>query len=152
MSKIIQEIEKQRMTRAVPEFKPGDTVVVQVKVVEGDRERVQAYEGVVIARSNRGLNSSFTVRKISHGEGVERVFQTYSPSISDITVKRRGNVRRANGFFKRVRLRPPAFCRRVVVGLDNARDEFVADNVGGREVDMGNPFDAFQQLYRFGKA
>ena len=85
MSKIIQEIEKQRMTRVIPEFKPGDTVVVQVKVVEGDRERVQAYEGVVIARSNRGLNSSFTVRKISHGEGVERVFQTYSPAISDIT-------------------------------------------------------------------
>ena len=85
MSKIIQEIDKQRMTRKVPEFKPGDTVVVQVKVVEGDRERVQAYEGVVIAKSNRGLNSSFTVRKISHGEGVERVFQTYSPAISDIT-------------------------------------------------------------------
>ena len=79
MSRIIQEIEKQRMTRKVPDFKPGDTVVVQVKVVEGDRERVQAYEGVVIARSNRGLNSSFTVRKISHGEGVERVFQTHSP-------------------------------------------------------------------------
>src|SRR5256885_16889336 len=72
MSRIIQEIEKQRMTRKVPDFKPGDTVVVQVKVVEGDRERVQAYEGVVIARSNRGFNSSFTVRKISHGEGVER--------------------------------------------------------------------------------
>ena len=77
-NKIIQEIEKQRMTRVIPEFKPGDTVVVQVKVVEGDRERVQAYEGVVIAKSNRGLNSSFTVRKISHGEGVERVFQTLS--------------------------------------------------------------------------
>ena len=89
MSKIVQEIDKQRMTREVPDFKPGDTVVVQVKVVEGDRERVQAYEGVVIARSNRGLNSSFTVRKISHGEGVERVFQTYSPSISEIAVKRR---------------------------------------------------------------
>ena len=101
MSKIIQEIEKQRMTRAVPEFKPGDTVVVQVKVVEGDRERVQAYEGVVIAKSNRGLNSSFTVRKISHGEGVERVFQTYSPAISDITVKRRGSVRRAKLYYLR---------------------------------------------------
>ena len=101
MSKIIQEIEKQRMTRVIPEFKPGDTVVVQVKVVEGDRERVQAYEGVVIARSNRGLNSSFTVRKISHGEGVERVFQTYSPAISDIAVKRRGNVRRAKLYYLR---------------------------------------------------
>ena len=92
MSKIVQEIEKRRMTRPIPEFRPGDTVVVQVKVVEGDRERMQAYEGVVIAKSNRGLNSSFTVRKISHGEGVERVFQTHSPAISDITVKRRGSV------------------------------------------------------------
>src|SRR5437763_15341631 len=88
-SRIIQEIEKQRMTRKVPDFKPGDTVVVQVKVVEGDRERVQAYAGVVIARSNRGLKSSFTVRKISHGELVERVFQPYSPAISEISVKRR---------------------------------------------------------------
>ena len=85
MSKIIQELNKARMTRKVPDFNPGDTVVVQVKVVEGDRERVQAYEGVVIAKSNRGLNSSFTVRKISHGEGVERVFQTHSPAISDVT-------------------------------------------------------------------
>jgi large subunit ribosomal protein L19 len=101
MSKIIQEIEKSRMTRKVPDFKPGDTVVVQVKVTEGDRERVQAYEGVVIARSNRGLNSSFTVRKISHGEGVERVFQTFSPAISDIAVKRRGNVRRAKLYYLR---------------------------------------------------
>src|ERR1700728_3398476 len=101
MSKIIQEIEKQRMTRAVPEFKPGDTVVVQVKVIEGDRERVQAYEGVVIAISNRGFNSSFTVRKISHGEGVERVFQPYSPSISEVTIKRRGNVRRAKLYYLR---------------------------------------------------
>src|SRR6266480_2626654 len=101
MSKIIQEIDRQRMTRKVPDFKPGDTVVVQVKVVEGDRERVQAYEGVVIARSNRGLNSSFTVRKISHGEGVERVFQTYSPAISEIAVKRRGSVRRAKLYYLR---------------------------------------------------
>src|SRR6266705_3023203 len=101
MSNVIQEIEKQRMTREIPDFKPGDTVVVQVKVVEGDRERVQAYEGVVIARSNRGLNSSFTVRKISHGEGVERVFQTYSPAISEISVKRRGSVRRAKLYYLR---------------------------------------------------
>ena len=84
-------------------FKPGDTVVVEVKVKEGDRERVQAYEGVVIAKSNRGLNSSFTVRKISHGEGVERVFQVYSPSIGEITVKRRGNVRRAKLYYLRER-------------------------------------------------
>src|ERR1700742_1924378 len=101
MSKITQELEKARMTREVPDFKPGDTVVVQVKVVEGDRERVQAYEGVVIAISNRGLNSSFTVRKISHGEGVERVFQTYSPAISDISIKRRGSVRRAKLYYLR---------------------------------------------------
>lgn len=98
---IIQQIEKTRMNRKVPDFKPGDTVVVQVKVTEGDRERTQAYEGVVIARSNRGLNSSFTVRKISHGEGVERVFQTFSPAISDIQVKRRGNVRRAKLYYLR---------------------------------------------------
>ena len=101
MNSIIQQIEAERATRKVPDFKPGDTVVVQVKVVEGDRERVQAYEGVVIAISNRGFNSSFTVRKISHGEGVERVFQTHSPSISDITVKRRGNVRRAKLYYLR---------------------------------------------------
>ena len=101
MSKIIEDINKARMTRELPDFKPGDTVVVQVKVVEGDRERVQAYEGVVIAMSNRGLNSSFTVRKIYHGEGVERVFQTHSPAISDVTVKRRGSVRRAKLYYLR---------------------------------------------------
>ena len=98
---IIQQINAERMTRKFPDFKPGDTVVVNVKVVEGDRERVQAYEGIVIARSNRGFNSSFTVRKISHGEGVERVFQTHSPSISDVSVKRRGNVRRAKLYYLR---------------------------------------------------
>jgi large subunit ribosomal protein L19 len=103
MSNIIATLEKERMQREVPNFGPGDTVVVEVKVKEGDRERVQAYEGVVIAKSNRGLNSSFTVRKISHGEGVERVFQTYSPSLGAITVKRRGNVRRAKLYFLRER-------------------------------------------------
>jgi large subunit ribosomal protein L19 len=101
MNHIIQQIEAERATRKVPEFKPGDTIVVNVKVIEGDRERVQAYEGIVIARSNRGLNSSVTVRKISHGEGVERVFQLHSPSIADITVKRRGNVRRAKLYYLR---------------------------------------------------
>lgn len=101
MANIIQQIEQARITRKVPAFNPGDTIVVQVKVVEGDRERVQAYEGIVIAKSNRGFNSSFTVRKISHGEGVERVFQTHSPSISDIAVKRRGNVRRAKLYYLR---------------------------------------------------
>jgi large subunit ribosomal protein L19 len=103
MSNIIATLEKERMQRQVPDFGPGDTVVVEVKVKEGDRERVQAYEGVVIAKSNRGLNSSFTVRKISHGEGVERVFQTYSPALGSITVKRRGNVRRAKLYFLRER-------------------------------------------------
>jgi len=98
---IIQELEKARATRKFPDFNPGDTVIVQVKVKEGDRERAQAYEGVVIAKSNRGLNSSFTVRKISHGEGVERTFQTHSPSISEVEVKRRGSVRRAKLYYLR---------------------------------------------------
>ena len=103
MSKIIDELEKEQMDREVPEFGPGDTVVVQVKVTEGSRERLQAYEGVVIAKRNRGLNSSFTVRKMSHGEGVERVFQTYSPAIQGIEVKRRGDVRRAKLYYLRDR-------------------------------------------------
>ena len=101
MANIIQAMEQRRITRAVPDFNPGDTVVVNVKVIEGDRERVQAYEGVVMAKSNRGLNSSFTVRKISHGEGVERVFQSHSPSIADISVKRHGKVRRAKLYYLR---------------------------------------------------
>jgi large subunit ribosomal protein L19 len=91
------------MSKEIPAFAPGDTVVVQVKVKEGARERLQAFEGVVIAKRNRGLNSSFTVRKISHGEGVERVFQTYSPTVSDIEVKRRGDVRRAKLYYPRGR-------------------------------------------------
>jgi large subunit ribosomal protein L19 len=101
MNHIIQQIEARKITRKVPAFKPGDTIVVNVKVTEGDRERVQAYEGIVIARSNRGYNSSVTVRKVSHGEGVERVFQLHSPSIADIVVKRRGNVRRAKLYYLR---------------------------------------------------
>ncbi len=103
MSNIIQELEAEQMTRAVPDFAPGDTVVVQVKVKEGNRERLQAFEGVVIAKRNRGLNSAFTVRKISHGEGVERVFQTYSPLVAEIQVKRRGDVRRAKLYYLRGR-------------------------------------------------
>ena len=103
MSKIIQELEQAQMEREVPNFGPGDTVVVQVRIREGERERLQAYEGVVIAKRNRGLNSAFTVRKISHGEGVERVFQTYSPAIADIEVKRRGAVRRAKLYYLRER-------------------------------------------------
>lgn len=101
MSNIIQELEAEQMTRELPAFAPGDTVVVQVKVKEGTRERLQAFEGLVIAKRNRGLNSSFTVRKISHGEGVERVFQTYSPTIQDVAIKRRGDVRRAKLYFLR---------------------------------------------------
>ncbi len=101
MSNIIEQLEKEQMSRKIPDFSPGDTVVVMVKVTEGSRERLQAYEGVVIAKRNRGLNSSFTVRKISHGEGVERVFQTFSPTISDIKVKRRGAVRRAKLYYLR---------------------------------------------------
>jgi len=103
MSKIIETLEKEQMDRKLPEFSPGDTIVVQVKVKEGSRERLQAYEGVVIAKKNRGLNSSFTVRKISHGEGVERVFQTYSPTVASVTVKRRGDVRRAKLYYLRDR-------------------------------------------------
>ena len=103
MSNIIDQLEAEQMTREVPEFGPGDTVIVQVKVKEGDRERLQAYEGVVLAKRNRGLNSSFTVRKISNGEGVERVFQTYSPTVAEIKVKRRGDVRRAKLYYLRER-------------------------------------------------
>ncbi|HHH48298.1 MAG TPA: 50S ribosomal protein L19 [Gammaproteobacteria bacterium] len=101
MSNIIEELEAEQMNKEVPEFGPGDTVVVQVRVKEGSRERLQAFEGVVIAKRNRGLNSSFTVRKMSHGEGVERVFQTYSPLVSEIKVKRRGDVRRAKLYYLR---------------------------------------------------
>ena len=103
MNKIIQDLNARQIKKDIPAFSPGDTVVVQVKVKEGDRERVQAYEGVVIAISNRGLNSSFTVRKVSHGEGVERVFQTHSPAIADIHLKRRGHVRRAKLYYLRDR-------------------------------------------------
>lgn len=100
MNNIIDELEAEQL-KQIPDFGPGDTVVVQVKVKEGDRERIQAFEGIVIAKRNRGLNSAFTVRKISHGTGVERVFQTHSPLISEINVKRRGDVRRAKLYYLR---------------------------------------------------
>ena len=103
---IIDTLEKEeiaRLGKTIPEFAPGDTVIVNVNVVEGERKRVQAYEGVVIARRNRGLNSSFVVRKISSGEGVERTFQTYSPLIASIEVKRKGDVRRAKLYYLRGR-------------------------------------------------
>jgi large subunit ribosomal protein L19 len=100
MSNIIDILEQEQL-KQIPDFGAGDTVSVQVKVKEGDRERIQAFEGIVIAKRNRGLNSAFTVRKISHGTGVERVFQTHSPLISEIIVKRRGDVRRAKLYYLR---------------------------------------------------
>jgi large subunit ribosomal protein L19 len=102
-NKIIAQLEAEQMNKEIPAFGPGDTVVVQVKVKEGNRERLQAFEGVVIAKRNRSLNSAFTVRKISHGIGVERTFQTYSPLVDSISVKRRGDVRRAKLYYLRER-------------------------------------------------
>jgi len=101
MTNIIDAINAEQLKKDIPDFSPGDTVVVQVKVKEGDRERLQAYEGIVIAKRNRGSNSAFTVRKISHGVGVERVFQTHSKSVGSIEVKRRGAVRRAKLYYLR---------------------------------------------------
>ena len=100
-NKIIQQLEAEQMNKEIPAFAPGDTVVVQVKVKEGDRSRLQAFEGVVIGKRNRGLNSAFTVRKISSGVGVERTFQTYSPLIDSVSVKRRGDVRKAKLYYLR---------------------------------------------------
>jgi len=100
-NKIIQELENEQLKSDLAEFSPGDTVVVQVKVKEGDRERLQAFEGVVIGKRNRGLNSAFTVRKISHGVGVERTFQTHSPLVDSVSVKRRGDVRQAKLYYLR---------------------------------------------------
>jgi large subunit ribosomal protein L19 len=122
---IIEQLEKEEIARltekrAVPEFAPGDTVVVNVNVVEGNRKRVQAYEGVVIAKRNRGLNSSFIVRKISSGEGVERTFQTYSPLLASVEVKRKGDVRRAKLYYLRGRTGKSA---RIKEKLDYNRDE-----------------------------
>ncbi len=102
-NKVIEALENEQLKSEVPEFGPGDTVVVQVKVREGNRERLQAFEGVVIGRRHRGLNSSFTLRKISHGVGVERTFQLHSPIIADVQVKRRGDVRRAKLYYLRER-------------------------------------------------
>ena len=102
-NKIIEELENAQLRTDVPDFGPGDTVAVRVRVREGSRERLQAFEGVVIGKRNRGLNSSFTVRKISHGVGVERSFQTHSPLIADISVMRRGDVRQAKLYYLRER-------------------------------------------------
>src|SRR5271170_5782116 len=101
--KVLEQEEIARLGKTIPEFAPGDTVIVNVNVVEGSRKRVQAYEGVVISKGNRGLNSNFIVRKISSGEGVERTFQTYSPLLASIVVKRRGDVRRAKLYYLRDR-------------------------------------------------
>jgi large subunit ribosomal protein L19 len=100
-NKIIQQIEDAQMSKQLPDFGPGDTIVVQVKITEGDRNRLQAFEGVVIGRRHRGLNSSFTVRKISHGVGVERTFQAYSPLVDSVKLKRRGDVRQAKLYYLR---------------------------------------------------
>jgi len=123
---IIQELEEEeikRMGKKLPEFSPGDTVIVNVGVVEGERKRVQAYEGVVIAKRNRGINSSFTVRKVSSGEGVERTFQTYSPTIDSIELKRKGAVRRAKLYYMRQRSGKAARIREKIEGHEQGSEQ-----------------------------
>ena len=123
---IIQKLEQEeitRMGRKLPEFSPGDTVIVNVGVVEGERKRVQAYEGVVIAKKNRGINSSFTVRKVSSGEGVERTFQTYSPLIDSIELKRKGDVRRAKLYYMRARSGKGARIREKIEGHEQGGEQ-----------------------------
>jgi large subunit ribosomal protein L19 len=123
---IIQKLEEEeikRMGKKLPEFSPGDTVIVNVGVVEGERKRVQAYEGVVIAKRNRGINSSFTVRKVSSGEGVERTFQTYSPLIDSIELKRKGAVRRAKLYYMRQRSGKAARIREKIEGHEQGGEQ-----------------------------
>jgi len=123
---IIEKLEQEeikRMGRTLPEFSPGDTVIVNVSVVEGERKRVQAYEGVVIAKRNRGINSSFTVRKVSSGEGVERTFQTYSPMIASIELKRKGDVRRAKLYYMRALSGKGARIREKIEGLEEGEGQ-----------------------------
>ena len=123
---LIEQLESEEISRlgkTIPDFAPGDTVVVNVKVVEGDRKRIQAYEGIVIAKRNRGLNSAFTVRKISSGEGVERTFQTYSPLIATIEIKRRGDVRRAKLYYLRDRSGKSARIREKLPARSSAKKE-----------------------------
>src|SRR3954470_15803175 len=119
----VEQDEMKRLGKSVPEFKPGDTVIVNVSVVEGERKRVQAYEGVVIAKKSRGINSSFTVRKISSGEGVERTFQTYSPLIASIEVKRKGDVRRAKLYYLRARSGKSARIREKTGAVEGGAEE-----------------------------
>ena len=121
--KKLEQEEIQRLKRAIPDFSPGDTVVVRVNVVEGDKKREQAFEGVVIAKRNRGLNSSFTVRKISSGEGVERTFQTHSPLVAAIEVKRKGHVRRAKLYYLRARSGKGARIRERMGGTEGEAPE-----------------------------
>lgn len=123
--KMLEQEEIARLSKTIPDFAPGDTVIIGVNVVEGNRKRVQAYEGVVIAKRNRGLNSSFIVRKISSGEGVERTFQTYSPQIASIEVKRRGDVRRAKLYYLRERSGKSARIKEKLVAREK---EVAADN------------------------
>ena len=123
---LIQQIEQEeikRLGKNIPDFSPGDTVVVNVNVVEGERKRMQAFEGVVIAKRNRGLNSSFIVRKISSGEGVERTFQTYSPLIASVEVKRKGEVRRAKLYYLRARSGKSARIREKTGAAESAQGE-----------------------------
>jgi large subunit ribosomal protein L19 len=124
MSNIIEQLENEQLKKDVPDFAPGDTVLVQVRVAEGDRQRLQAFEGIVISKRNRGVNSSFTVRKISYGEGVERVFQTHSPAIASIELKRRGDVRRAKLYYMRDRRGRAARIReKIEAGGDTAMEQ-----------------------------
>lgn len=127
MSTIIDQLEAEQLKPNIPSFAPGDTVVVEVRVKEGERERLQAFEGVIIAVRKRGLNSSFTVRKISHGEGVERVFQTHSPMLASIKVKRRGNVRRAKLYYLRGRTGRSARITEKLSGASAAQLNAAAD-------------------------
>ena len=128
MKNIIQAIEAEQMQQTqIPDFSSGDTVIVQVKVKEGERERLQIFEGVVIAKRNRGFNSAFTVRKVAHGEGVERVFQTYSPAIASIKVERRGNVRRAKLYYLRDRTGRQARIQEKIKS-NNTKESVTPDN------------------------
>jgi large subunit ribosomal protein L19 len=134
---LIEQLETEeikRLNKDIPDFSPGDTVVVNVKVVEGERSRIQAYEGVVIAKRNRGLNSAFTVRKISSGEGVERTFQTYSPLINDIEIKRRGDVRRAKLYYLRDRSGKSARIKEKLPARSAAKKEIKTKKVKTKEI------------------
>jgi len=134
---LIEQLETEeikRLNKDIPDFSPGDTVIVNVKVVEGERSRIQAYEGVVIAKRNRGFNSAFTVRKISSGEGVERTFQTYSPLINGIEIKRRGDVRRAKLYYLRDRSGKSARIKEKLPARSTAKKEVKKKEVKKKEV------------------